>query len=568
MASRWSLSLIAVGCVGALGLGMSPAAAPVGRNTGAEFLVLYRQGVPDDAAHRAIGAAHGVMVHENRAIGLATVRSDPGFPGRARQQPLLREVAWNRTVGTAPDTGTSRTAVNRTTTGRTAEAREAPGGTGLPARTAPLAKYQWDMRQIHATGDGSQAIERGRPSVRVGVISTGIDASHPDIAKNFDRADSRDFAVDIPEDANGKTVDGPCRYEGCRAPSDVDPDGHGTALASLIAGAGTGMAGVAPDVRLVNLRAGTKSGLFLLGPTVDALTYAADRRLDIVDLNYVDPWLFNCADNPADSPEEQAQQRLDIEAMRRALDYAHHRDVTMIATAGSQYADYTKPYVDRISPYFAAFKGQNPHTRNIPAICQSLPAEGDHVMAVGATGISTRKAVYSSFGNGYITVTAPGGDAYDTADHKQDVTRSVLTAYPEAVAREHGDLNPDGTPRNPAVIRHCAHGTCGYYIFQEGTSMAAPHVVGVAALIVSRLKQQQASAGGVSPELVERLLRRTADAHACPLPATVVYVSQVKQPDGSYRRVESRQTCEGRADGNGFYGAGIVDALKAVKAVG
>ena len=72
----------------------------------------------------------------------------------------------------------------------------------------------------------------------VGIIDTGVDGTHPDIAPNFDAALSRNFTVDIPVDANGDAIDGPCEDEpdqSCNDPADVDEDGHGTHVASTIA---------------------------------------------------------------------------------------------------------------------------------------------------------------------------------------------------------------------------------------------------------------------------------------------------------------------------------------------
>ena len=52
----------------------------------------------------------------------------------------------------------------------------------------------------------------------------------------------------------------------------------------------------------MNLRAGQDSGFFFLQPTVDALTYAGRNGIDVVNMSFfTDPWLYNCADNPADS---------------------------------------------------------------------------------------------------------------------------------------------------------------------------------------------------------------------------------------------------------------------------
>ena len=171
--------------------------------------------------------------------------------------------------------------------------------------------------------------------MRVGVIDTGIDASHPDIAPNFDARLSRNFTVDDP------TSTAPCETDpdgSCEDPADVDEDGHGTHVASTIGSPlnGIGMAGVAPRVDLVNLRAGQDSGYFFLGPSLDALTYAGDHGIDVVNMSYyIDPWLYNCTANPADSPAEQREQRLVIEATQRAIDYARARGVTTIAAEGN-----------------------------------------------------------------------------------------------------------------------------------------------------------------------------------------------------------------------------------------
>ena len=90
--------------------------------------------------------------------------------------------------------------------------------------------------------------------------------------------------------------------------ADVDEGGHGTHVAGTVGAAlnGFGIAGVAPKVDLVNIRAGQDSGYFFLQPTVNALTYAGDHGIDVVNMSfYIDPWLYNCADNPARLAAEQ-----------------------------------------------------------------------------------------------------------------------------------------------------------------------------------------------------------------------------------------------------------------------
>ena len=155
--------------------------------------------------------------------------------------------------------------------------------------------------------------------MRVGIIDTGVDGTHPDIAPNFDARPEPQLHHRHPGGRQRRRRStGRARSPSCVDPPNVDDDGHGTHVASTIASPvnGFGIAGVAPKATIVNLRAGQDSGYFFLQPSVDALTYAGDHGIDVVNMSYyVDPWLFNCANNPADSPEDQAEQRDD-----------HHRD--------------------------------------------------------------------------------------------------------------------------------------------------------------------------------------------------------------------------------------------------
>ncbi|MFF5264488.1 S8 family serine peptidase [Actinomadura viridis] len=550
-----------------------PAAAvpdrPQEPGTSSEYVVLYKEGVSLDQARAAVKAAGGTIVRENTDVGVATVRTtNARFTTQAARQGALAGAASNRVIGKAPKTpAVSGKGVEREA------GTQGPVRAGKPGKgEEPLAGLQWDMKQINATAGGSYRTEPGDRRVRVGVMDTGVDGDHPDIKPNFDRRLSRNFTVDIPADANGDEVDGPCEDEpdkSCNDPNDVDENEHGTHVASTIASPrnGLGMAGVAPNVSIVNLRVGQDSGYFFLQPTVDGLTYAAKNGIDVVNMSYyIDPWLWNCAANPADSPADQAEQRTIIQAAQRALDFAHKRGVTLVAAAGNELVDYTKTNTDETSPDFASEPGEAPYERTVAPNCVSMPSEGENVIPVSSTGISTRKAYYSSHGNGYIAVAAPGGDKYDTADGKPDDRRGIWAAYPESIARERGELNPDGTPNTTRVLRDCKDGTCAYYQSIQGTSMASPHAAGVAALIVSRYGRPDRANGGLtlSPATVERVLRGTATATACPSPATVEYVWYRLQ-NGQWVKNTSTQTCEGSKQRNGFYGEGIIDALNAVK---
>jgi subtilisin family serine protease len=548
-------------------------AQPVAAET--EYVVLYKEGTGGAQVKQAIQAAGGTVLRENTAVGLATISTtNADFAAALQGNTSIEGVARNRSIGSAPDNARTTAQVRKAIEARAVE----KAGHGAPASTKfgkpkpqaePLSEHQWDMKQINATADGSHKYNQGDRGVIVGVLDTGVDGSHPDIAPNFDRKLSRNFTVDIPTDADGAEVDGPCADEpdqSCNDPADVDENDHGTHVASSIASPinQLGTSGVAPKVTIVNLRAGQDSGYFFLQPSVDALTYAGDVGVDVVNMSYyIDPWLFNCIDNPADSPADRAEQGIIIKATQRALDYAHKKGVTLVAAAGNGATDYTKTLTDASSPDFASEPGERPYTRTITPNCVSMPSEGNHVISVASTGISKRKSYYSDYGNGYIDVASPGGDSYDTPGNTRDVTRATLSAYPKALAEARGELNPDGTPNVDYLVRDCKGSTCAYYQYIQGTSMASPRAAGVAALIVSKYGHRDNRHGGktLNPSTVETVLKATATKTACPTPAAFTYTRHL--PDGT--TVTATHTCEGSKLRNGFYGYGIVDALRAVR---
>ncbi|WP_054054519.1 S8 family serine peptidase [Alloactinosynnema sp. L-07] len=529
-----------------------------------EFNVLAADGASTEAVEAAVRSAGGTVVTSNKAVGLVTATApENGFTARLSGDKSVDGAARVKSIGQSPDAKATKEKVKDVEK----ENKAGNNGNGKHGNTAagmdPLDSQLWGLTAVRS--HMARTTQAGDRRVKVGVLDTGVDGSHPDIAPNFDHVLSRNFTHDIVNDDLGQVVDGPCEYAGCVDPADVDNGGHGTHVAGTIAAAadGFGISGVAPGVSIVNIRGGQDSGYFFLQPVVDAMTYSGDAGLDVVNMSfYVDPWLYNCKSNAADTPEQQAEQKVIIKAITRAMNYAYRKGVTQIVSLGNQHQDLGKPLPDATSPDFPA---GTEHTRTIDnADCLSMPIEGPHALGVSALGPSLGKADYSNYGFERISVSAPGGwfrDGLGTPTYRTN-GNLILSSYPKNVALtegaidEAGNVTPDGVALG--VQKACkSDGICGYYQFLQGTSMASPHASGVAALIVSQYGKYSHGSVSLAPDKVERVLEGTAFDKSCPSPRTVDY-TLVGRP------AEFNATCEGSAAFNNFYGHGVVDAYAAV----
>jgi len=522
------------------------------------YVVLAKTAGSTARAEAAATAAGGEVVGANAAIGAVTVRSsNPDFVGAVTSRTdAVAGAARDRRIGTAPGAAPvrQRKALERERAAVAAKAAKAKKTKGADT----LAHLQWDMNMIHAPE--AHAIETGSKKVRVGILDTGIDASNPDLAPNFDWKLSRNFTTDMPD------IDGPCEVASCVDPAYVDDGGHGTHVAGTVAAAanGVGITGVAPDVDLVNLRAGQDSGYFFLQPSLDALTFAADNGIDVVNMSYyVDPWLYNCANNPADSPEAQQEQRTIVASMNRALDYAHDHGVTLISAMGNEHTDLGKPGIDASSPDYPLGTEYDRTIDN--ATCLSMPSEGNHVLNVTAIGPSTKKADYSNYGLEHAWVAAPGGwfrDGFGTDTYRTDANM-ILSTYPLKVAQEEGAVDEDGNivPEAEGLyFKDCtAKGQCGYYTYLQGTSMASPHAVGVAALAIAHYGTHGKGGMSLAPDLTGAIVAAAATETPCPVPPLQTYTNEGR--DATFNAL-----CEGSTSFNGFYGHGIIDAYRTVTA--
>jgi subtilisin family serine protease len=405
-------------------------------------------------------------------------------------------------------------------------------GVFAPASSEPLAQCQWDMSLIHAN-----AATRARATgagVRVGVLDSGVDVAHPDIAPNLDLASSCSFVRSDDPTITAKLTDPVEAGNGdCSNKAAVqDFSGHGTHVASTIAAPinGIGIAGVAPDATIVALKACTASTYCYGYAVADALRYAGDHDIDVVNMSlFADPFLFYCGNN--------AEQRAMMRDLQSAARYAQQHGVLLVASAGNESIDLRHPIEDTISPDGPQ---DTPITRSVGNNCRVVPAELPGVLSVMATGpvgypgYSMNIADYSSIGG---DLAAPGGDYFSATDTVQD---AILAAMPtnSSIYQSLDELN---TPF-PGVTT--ANGAASYAWIQ-GTSMAAPHVTGVAALV----KQVHPR---WSPSAVGAAVRRTASPMSCPADW---------EPLGEG---DERFTCQGAAEGHtSFFGAGLVDAAAA-----
>ena len=471
---------------------------PVHATTTKTYVVLYRgTSVPSDSAN-VVAAAGGSLTIAYNQIGVAIARSDnPAF-----RSALLRD---NRIQGASATEGF----------GIRLDDSAGSDDPVLPSTPAPgsdsLSGLQWDMDQIQAPQ--ARAINGGSPDVLVGDIDTGLDYTHPDLAANVDDANSANCVSGAP--VQGKVAAN-------------DDHGHGTHTAGTIAAAlnGIGIVGVAPNVKIAGIKTGNADGFFFPEAVICAFVWAGTHGFDVTNNSYfADPWLFNCKNDP--------EQRAIWQAERRAIKFAMGNGVAVVASAGNQADDLAHPTQDVTSP-----DDTTPVTRAITNACAVVPAEVPGVITVAADGNLELKSFYSSYGIGVVDLTAPGGDSILQRTAAAPNGR-VLSTWPASL------LTVTCLP-----ARRLVDASGATYCYQQGTSMASPHVVGVAALIVSQF-------GHMAPAALRTMLINSADALPCP-PDTSIYDFFPAVDNGA------PQECTGGPAYNSFNGHGQVNALAAI----
>lgn len=334
-----------------------------------------------------------------------------------------------------------------------------------------LFDLQWGHVPVRATAAWAAGV-RG-DGVRVAVIDGGFDLMHPDLVPNISEL-SRNYV-------DGETLQY-CDPEVVYDPSEIDCSNqnvavasHGAHVAGTIAAAqvwvdglfGFGTIGVAPDAELVLLKALSDAGSGSFADVGAAMVYAADVGAHIANMS------LGAAIPQRGIPGEiTAREVAELRVfMQRIANYGTHAGTLYVTSAGNDAFD-----------------------RDTTADLLVLPADINRVVTVSATapiGWATdpqntfldNLASYSNFGRRAIDVSAPGGDFVYPGNEVCQVSFVV----------------------NPCWVFDLVFSTGnGGWYWSAGTSMAAPHASGVAALILS----ENPSLKGNPAQLRQELFRR------------------------------------------------------------
>ncbi len=364
-----SATLVVAGGLGAFAI-TQPASAAGSQQT---YIILYKQGASTTDASQLVTSAGGTLVANWSAIGVVVARStDASFAQTVRSDSKVEGAAATGNFGTQITLDDASGPL--------------PGDAPAPASESDnLTGLQWDMAQIHAFE--AHDISGGSPSVVVGDIDTGLDFTHPDLAPNYDAANSTDCSSGTPQTL---------------LPGN-DVNGHGTHTAGTIAAAanGTGIVGVAPNVKIAGIKSATNDGFFFPEMVICSYMWVASRGIDITNNSYfADPWLYNCKNDP--------EQRAIWKAERRAIQHAQQGGTLVVASQGNFSSDISHPTFDPVSPDFPPGSEQE---REITNACSVVPLEVPGVIGVTATGNLGMKSFYSDYGISTADVAAPGGDS-------------------------------------------------------------------------------------------------------------------------------------------------------------
>ncbi|MBM7518011.1 S8 family peptidase [Nocardioides nitrophenolicus] len=455
------LSVTGSGATAAPAAGGEPVSTPVPISTPdgvvSAYLLNAKHANPGQTrlVERAVAKAGGVVVQTWPQIGVVVAHSDraafradvQAYAGNA-----LESVGATRTVPVTEGTPAGVQAPWGPGKGQVRKSQSSPQHDDTETTLAaadPREAEQWDMQMIKA--DQAHQITDGSRDVVVGVLDSGIDPDHPDLAANIDVADSVNCSN------AGRPDTSPTGWY----PTTSD---HGTHVAGTIGAArnGVGIVGVAPNVRMASVKVVNDDGFIYPEYAVCGFVWAGAHGMDVTNNSYyVDPFEFYCEDQP--------DQYAAKEAVRRAVAWSTDQGVVHAAAAGNSSHDLAdkSSFLDEGSP-----DDGTPVTRTLNSGCQDIPTELPGVVTVSslerfpAGTLESRLSGFSNRGLGVIDVAAPGSRILSTI------------------------VNGNG------------------YGLKSGTSMASPHVAGVLALMKSVHPDW-------TPAQMVAKLRAQADDHAC-----------------------------------------------------
>ena len=478
------------------------------------YLVSFASGtIPSNAASivsAAAGTAGATIKASYPNLGMVLVQTSfASFETNLRADSRVDSVGPSKKISSPIEIQKGLTALDFKATKPHANPRvfKAPG-------SDPLSNRQWDMDQIHSPQ--ARAINAGKSSVLVGVLDSGIDITHPDLAGQVNAAASASCIGGVVDTTQSVWSN--------------DIIGHGTHVAGNIAGAknNVGIVGVAPGVKLAAVKLAVDDvndpnfGLVFADAMVCAIDWSIKNNVDVMNASLtIDPFTGPIDDIfCTDDPDRNAV----ITMVRKAVLKAAANKTSLVASTGNMFLDV--------------------HSLKSPngAKCDVLPVSLPTVIGVSAVGYTKQLSWFSDYGQAIVDVAGPGGDNLIADPLVTDTTASgqVLSSVPPNSLYYAFSADWNGQ------VQDCSSGTCSTYAYLQGTSQAAPHVTGVAALAISRY-------GKMGPVALGALLRRNATPLPCP--ASPYDPGMTGQP----------ATCSKTLIGNNFYGAGEIDALAIVK---
>ena len=306
-------------------------------------------------------------------------------------------------------------------------------------------EWNWDIDKV--TGNGkSYDIEEGNHSVKVAIIDSGIDDSHPDLKDNIVGG-----KIFTPNDNSIK-----------------DTFGHGTMVAGVIAANGN-LKGVAPKIAITPYKV-FEGAECESSWVIKAIMEAANDKMDVINLSL---GAYKSVGNP--------EERAIYFGYLRAVKFANKKGSLIVASSGTEMKGYDISYPNQL----ALQRGyENDMQFHVPG---GLP----NVITVSASNKDNKLAFYSNYGK-TISIAAPSGDFGPLWESEKipDIKYMLLVTYPTYFPQSELSSNLGFSK--------------GYEFNVGGTSLAAPKVAATAALIIAEYKEKFGTKP--TPEMIKKYL--------------------------------------------------------------